>query len=159
MADFERAFAIVVGGEGGYVNDPRDPGGETKFGISKRAYPNEDIASLTLERAKQIYRRDYWERASCDLLPWNWGLAVFDMAVNMGPVYAVKSMQAALGQVQDGIVGVKTLTAIGADRGRFFTDFMAARAYRYTELEGFEHFGRGWLRRVIRVTVEACNGA
>jgi hypothetical protein len=60
---FERAVAFVLRHEGGYVNDPRDPGGETKYGISKRAYPRLDIKGLTEADAKEIYRRDYWEKA------------------------------------------------------------------------------------------------
>ena len=60
MSNFDRAFRFLIGEEGGYVNDPADPGGETKFGISKRAYPQLDIKSLTLDQAKAIYRRDYW---------------------------------------------------------------------------------------------------
>src|SRR6185312_16903801 len=70
MSFFLPAFKIVVGIEGGYSNDPRDPGGETKFGISKNAYPNLDIASLTLEQAQQIYLRDYWDACGCDTMTW-----------------------------------------------------------------------------------------
>ena len=66
--NFDVAFEKLIGHEGGYVNDARDPGGETKYGISKRAYPDEDIAGLTLERAKQIYRRDCWARRIADNL-------------------------------------------------------------------------------------------
>src|SRR5574343_326744 len=66
---FDQAFDRLIGHEGGYVFDPHDPGGETKFGISKRAYPALDIAALTLADAKAIYRRDYWDGAQCDRLP------------------------------------------------------------------------------------------
>ena len=67
--NFDVAFEKLIGHEGGYVNDARDPGGETQYGISKRAYPDEDIAGLTLERAKQIYRRDYWDAVQAEYLP------------------------------------------------------------------------------------------
>jgi lysozyme family protein len=87
-ADFERAFKFAISAEGGYVNDPDDPGGETKFGISKRAYPSVDIAALTAEQAKEIYRRDYWERAGCDALKWPLNILVFDAAVNQGVSFA-----------------------------------------------------------------------
>ncbi|KWT77357.1 glycosyl hydrolase 108 family protein [Candidatus Magnetominusculus xianensis] len=67
-AYYTAAVRFVLDAEGGYVNDPDDPGGETKYGISKRAYPSLDIKSLTIEDAKRLYRRDYWGRASCDAL-------------------------------------------------------------------------------------------
>ena len=61
-ARFLKAFEKVLRHEGGYVNDPLDLGGETKYGISKRSYPHLDIKNLTLDQAKQIYFRDFWQR-------------------------------------------------------------------------------------------------
>lgn len=84
MSDFDRALDFTLKAEGMYVNDPRDPGGETNFGISKRAYPQLDIKNLTREQAADIYRRDYWQRAGCDSLPWPLSACVFDAAVNCG---------------------------------------------------------------------------
>lgn len=75
--------------EGGYVNDPADPGGETKYGISKRAYPNVDIRNLTPELAGTIYENDYWGPAGCAQLPPGMALVVFDSAVNCGVQRAV----------------------------------------------------------------------
>lgn len=128
MSGFDAAFAFVVGVEAGYVNDPNDPGGETKFGISKRAYPNEDIPNLTLERAKQLYQRDYWDAADCEPLPWGRGLMQFDAAVNQGVSFA------------------KTLT------GRL-EDMAADRAVRYTKSIHFPQFGRGWMRRLALTVI------
>lgn len=123
MSFFEAAFAIVVGIEAGYVNDPKDPGGETKYGISKRAYPNEDIPNLTLARAHELYQRDYWDKAGCEALSWPCALMVFDSAVNQGVSFA------------------KTLHGT--------VDYMMAdRAVRYTKSPIFEHDGRGWMRRL-----------
>lgn len=82
---FETAFSFTLGHEGGYVNDSHDPGGETKYGISKRSYPAVDIKSLTLEQAKAIYQRDYWQAASCERMPPKIAIAVFDSAVHHGP--------------------------------------------------------------------------
>ncbi len=82
--DLERALDFVMKWEGGYVNDPKDPGGETKWGISKRAYPMLDVKSLTKEEAADIYRHDYWEKAGCGDLPRPLDMVVFDTAVNMG---------------------------------------------------------------------------
>jgi len=81
---WEHALTWILAREGGYVNDPADPGGETNYGISKRAYPNLDIRSLTTELAGTIYRNDYWMKAGCDNLPGDMALVVFDTAVNCG---------------------------------------------------------------------------
>ena len=81
---FERSLAFVLKWEGGYTNDPDDPGGETNFGISRRAYPRENIGKMTRERAAEIYRRDYWGPAGCEALPFPLALCVFDTAVNCG---------------------------------------------------------------------------
>ena len=81
MSDFERAFDLLMESEGGYSDDPADPGGETNFGISKRAYPKEDIRFLTLERAKEIYKRDYWDAIRADDLPYPINILIFDAAL------------------------------------------------------------------------------
>lgn len=83
-ANFDRCMKFVLRWEGGYVNRPDDPGGETQFGISKRAFPMLDIKSLTEEEARDIYRTNYWLKAGCDKLEWPLCLVVFDTAVNMG---------------------------------------------------------------------------
>lgn len=82
--NFDQAFDFVIGAEGGYSNDKDDPGGETMFGISKRAYPDLDIKGLTLDKAKAIYLTDYWIKAGCDDLFRPFDLCVFDCAVNQG---------------------------------------------------------------------------
>jgi lysozyme family protein len=84
MADFDRAIKFVLYHEGGYVNDPNDPGGETKFGISKKAYPALDIRNLTEEQARGIYKKDYWQPSRADTLDDSLALVHFDTAVNMG---------------------------------------------------------------------------
>jgi hypothetical protein len=81
---FDKALSFVLSWEGGYSNDPNDAGGETNFGISKRAYPNEDIKNMTMDRAMEIYRNDYWNACNCDDLPYPLDMVIFDTAVNMG---------------------------------------------------------------------------
>ena len=110
--NFDRAFEIIIGHEGGYVLDSRDPGGETKYGISKRAYPNEDIKNLTLNRAKELYRRDYWDAVEAESIPDSARLMVFDCAVNCGLTAARKLLQRAVGTKDDGIIGPMTRRAI-----------------------------------------------
>ena len=151
---FEQAVAMVLRHEGGYVNDPRDPGGETRFGISKRAYPDVDILRLTEDEAKAIYRRDYWDKLRPDELPQQLAICVFDCAVNMGRDKAVRLLQRACGVAQDGVMGGNTLAA--ANRlvdpvVRFSTE----RAIAYTGIRGFDTFGKGWLRRTVSVALEA----
>ena len=82
MARFDMSIETILKHEGGYVNDPDDPGGETNFGISKRQYLKIDIASLTIEQAKMLYRQDYWKYD--EIISQPVATKVFDMAVNMG---------------------------------------------------------------------------
>ena len=148
--NFDTAFETLIGHEGGYVNHPTDPGGETKFGISKRAYPAVDIPTLTLERAKEIYRRDYWDRVKGDALPYAVAFNVFDMAVNSGVSPAIKAMQNALGVTADGVIGPVTVgKAMAMDPVRFAVRFNAARLQFYTELPTWSTFGKGWARRIV----------
>lgn len=146
---FERAFEQVIGHEGGYVDHPDDPGGATKFGISRRAYPGEDIASMTLDRARLLYRRDYWYPIRGDALPEAVAIQVFDAAVNHGVRQAVRMMQRALGVEDDGVIGPVTLIAMGrADDHQFVARFNAERLLFYTDLPTWGAFGKGWARRV-----------
>lgn len=155
MSDFDRAFALVIGAEGGYVNDPRDPGGETKYGITKRQYPGADIKNLTIEGAKTIYAADYWLPAKCDKLPWPLSAMVFDTAVNQGGGTALKLLQRALGVPQDGVIGNNTMLAIGrADQKELCAMFLAERALRYTGTRNFDIYGRGWIKRMFRLVME-----
>lgn len=155
MSEFDKAFDAVVGIEGGYVNDPKDPGGETKYGICKRSYPNEDIKNLTSERAKLLYKRDYWDAAKCDQLPTPLNLFVFDAAVNQGVAPAIKTLQKTLNVVQDGILGQQTIAAAQVMHTDAVALFMADRALRYTGTRNFDLYGRGWLKRLFLISMEA----
>ena len=156
MSAFDRALAHVFAAEGGYVNDPADPGGETKFGISKRAYPDVDIAALTREGAAAIYRRDYWDACRCDGLPPAIALAVFDAAVNQGARAAAIMLQQSAGAPVDGIVGPVTMAAAHrADARTLLVYFMAERALRYARTGNFNRFGRGWMRRAFDTALTA----
>lgn len=145
--NFDKAFEIIIGHEGGYVNDHRDPGGETKYGISKRAYPAVDIYNLTLDQAKLIYKRDYWDAVDAESIPGVARLMVFDCAVNCGVTTARKLLQRAVGTKDDGIIGPKTRAAISAtpDIEQRFAGFWLQY---YTDLPGWPTYGKGWVRRV-----------
>ena len=90
--NFSSAIEFVLLMEGGYVFDKDDPGGETKYGISKKAYPKLDIKNLSLNKAKEIYKRDYWDRVGCEGLLFPLNLVIFDTAVNMGVRSALKML-------------------------------------------------------------------
>src|SRR5690606_11925483 len=155
---FEQAIEVVLEHEGGYVNDPADPGGETKYGISKRAYPHLDIAGLTREQAIEIYRRDWWDRYGYDrICSPDVAAKAFDLAVNMAPAVAHRCLQRALhacGQRHvtiDGVLGPQTIGAANAVRPRAAllaalraeaAAYYRALVERRPELAKFE---RGWL--------------
>lgn len=146
---FDNYFDRLIGHEGGYVNDARDSGGETNWGISKRAYPHLNIKELTREQAKDIYRRDYWGRMQGDLLPTEVAFQVFDAAVNHGIGNAIRWLQRAAGVADDGHLGPISL---GSIRSKAPVDlvllFNAERLDFYTKLSGWEVYGKGWVRRV-----------
>ena len=149
--NFDDSFARLIGLEGGYVNDPLDPGGETRYGISKRAYPHEDIAGMTLAQAKTIYLHDYWGKAGCDAAPDALKFELFDMAVNQGPAAAVRALQHAAGVAEDGVIGPHTLMALQSmPPASLLYRFDAARLIAYTQSDDTRwlRFGRGWVKRV-----------
>lgn len=149
MDAFQRAFEVVIGHEGGLSDDPRDPGGLTRYGISKRAHPTVDVRNLTLAQAKQIYLARYWLPLHADAMPEAAAVQVFDAAVNHGIKPAVRMMQRALRVPVDGVIGPVTLNAlIAADDARFVARFAAERLTYYTDLAGWDVYGRGWTRRV-----------
>lgn len=153
---FDEAFKVVVGHEGGYVNDSQDPGGETKYGISKRQYPHLDIAALTFDEARQIYLIDYWNAMDCGTFASPVALVLFDCAVNQGVGRARKLAQIVAGVEVDGIIGPKTRAAIKAmDAREFVINYQAERMLHYAGLPTFGRFGRGWSRRLVATAIEA----
>lgn len=147
--DFDSSFAALINSEGGYTNDPDDPGGETKFGISKRSYPDIDIANLALDDAKAIYLRDFWNACGCDALPSPVNFNVFDFAVNSGVGGAAKVLQETLGVTADGHIGPGTRAAIaGQDPTKLSVCFLANRLTFMTNCSAWENDGKGWARRI-----------
>lgn len=141
----------VLSHEGGYVNDPNDPGGETKWGISKRSYPHLNIKDLTRQDAIAIYQRDFWQRVQGDKLPVPFAFQALDAAVNHGIGNAVRWMQRAAGVADDGVIGPVTLAAVARQEpADLVLNFNAERLEFYAKLQTFDHFGRGWTRRVAQ---------
>lgn len=150
--NFDDAFTKLVDPqhEGGYVNDPHDPGGETKYGVSKRQYPMENIAALTLERAKTIYARDYWGPAGCDSVPDAMKFDLFDAAVNGGVSTAIKLLQRAAGIADDGVLGSHTLLALQTlNPWQLQARFDGWRLDHLNDNpDQWTRYGRGWSQRI-----------
>jgi len=138
--DFNFCVDQVLKHEGGYVNDPRDPGGETNFGISKRAYPTLNIKALTKEQAIEVYRRDYWARIDKTFPELN--LLVFDSAVNQG----VSAANAFVNTIK--LMNLKT----SSERIKYYS---MLRENRYKANKNFQIFGKGWLARLNDVTIKS----
>lgn len=158
MSNFEKSVAVVLAHEGGYVNNAADPGGETKYGISKRSYPNEDIKNLTITRAKEIYFADFWSPYKYDGIASDaFATKLFDTAVNVGPKRAFRFAQQALvklGKVVtvDGVFGPGTLAAINSvDNSVLLNVYRGIQAEYYKGLVAADPskavFLRGWLIR------------
>lgn len=146
---FDDAFDRLMGHEGGYVFDKNDPGGETKFGISKRSYPNEDIPNMTRDRAKVLFRRDFWDKVNGDLLQDGVAFQAADFAYHSGPSVAVRYLQRSLGVADDGDWGPASQTAAdGSDEHDTIMLLIAERLDFMTRLKNWPHHGRGWARRM-----------
>jgi len=159
LVEFDDIIEVVLHHEGGYVNDPKDPGGETNFGIAKRSHPDVDIANLTKDGAKEIYKEVYWDGNKVEELPEELRHIYFDMCVNQGKGRAVKILQQAANAkgadlTVDGGLGPMTLRAILKSN----VELDRVRAYRikyYADLvtrkPDLEKFYFGWFRRGLEV--------
>lgn len=155
---FENFFNRLIGIEKGYVNDKYDKGGKTKYGISKKSYPDEDIENLTLERAMQIYYMDYYlisniHKIDDARIAWQ----IFDFGVTSGPETAVKMVQRIIKAKVDGKVGPETLRKINEFKGLYplYIYYMSARLKFYISLTDKDEtqlrFLLGWILRAIEV--------
>jgi lysozyme family protein len=156
LSDFGSAFIIVVGIEGEYSDDPKDPGGKTKFGITEdvareHGYVGE-MRDLSLDFAEHIYKQSYWDVCKLDqILAWPLKLFIFDAAVNQGVQPAIKMLQQALNTEQDGVIGPTTLGLANRSTGWHASRFMAMRALRYASTKNFDRFGEGWMTRLFEL--------
>ena len=160
LSNWPTSLALMLKSEGHFVNHPSDPGGMTNLGVTKKAWEawvkhpvdEAEMRGLTPEIVAPFYKARYWDACKCDELPLGIDYAVFDFAVNAGANRASKTMQSALGTAADGIVGPATIgVAVNADPDEFLEKFSAAKEQFYRNLPTFEHFGKGWLRRVAEV--------
>ncbi len=165
-ARFATCLDVVLKLEGGYVDDPADPGGATNMGITRAtlaawrgvspasALAKAEVKALGRAEAAEIYRGQYWNRCRCGDLPAGLDLAVFDFAVNSGPDRAIRALQGAVGVSSDGIIGPITLAAV-ADRRSVLDKLIATicdgRLSFLQRLATYATFGRGWSSRVATI--------
>jgi lysozyme family protein len=163
MPKFDEIFSRVIHHEGGFTRDPKDRGnwtsgvigkGEcrgTKYGISAMSYPMVDIEGLTLEKAREIYKRDWWDKLSLDKFHSALAFQIFDSAVNHGMRATVKLLQKVAGTAIDGVIGPLTIRALNRiPREDVCILFVAERIRFYTQIATFSEYGRGWMNRVAQ---------
>jgi lysozyme family protein len=165
MSDsFKECLDLVLKSEGGYVNNPADPGGMTNLGVTKRVWEEfigheadeKEMRSLTPEKVAPLYEQKYWRPCYGEVLPRGLDFVVFSMGVNAGPGRSVKLLQSAIGCVPDGVIGPKTRGLIcDSNTAIIISKFSEARREYYRSLKNFPIFGKGWLARVDKEESEA----
>ena len=150
--NYDHCLEMVLHHEGGYVDHPDDPGGETNMGITKRVWEEwggeKDMIDLEVEDVMPIYRENYWDRVKGDELPSGVDWAVFDIAVNSGTGRAGKFLQEAVGAKPDGVIGPMTMALVKkSDPKTVVKKIYKRRQAFYESLSNFKHFGKGWTRR------------
>jgi lysozyme family protein len=163
---FKECLDLVLKSEGGWVNNSKDPGGETNLGVTKRVWeeyvghPVESLKKLTKEDVAPLYELKYWRPCYGEVLPRGLDFVMFSMAVNAGPGRAVKLLQSVIGCVPDGIIGPRTRGLISdSNSATLIFKFSEARREYYRTLKTFPIFGKGWLSRVDNEEKEALNMA
>lgn len=151
--NFDQAFDLLIGHEGGYANHPDDPGGETMWGITARVARQAGyvgaMRDLPRDTAKTIARNQYWNAVRAEDLPEAVRFDVFDTGYNSGVTTAVKLLQRAVAVADDGAFGPRTLAAVKTSKpARVVLRFNAERLLYLADLKNWPSFGRGWARRV-----------
>jgi lysozyme family protein len=164
QGNFQACLDLVLKSEGGWVNHPSDPGGETNLGVTKRVWeeyvghPVESLKKLTKEDVAPLYEQKYWRPCYGEVLPRGLDFVVFSMGVNAGPGRSVKLLQQSIGCVPDGIIGPATRELISASNSAtLIAKFSEARRDYYRSLKNFPIFGKGWVARCDREETEALN--
>jgi lysozyme family protein len=164
ISNWQKSFELMLKSEGGYVNNPADPGGMTNLGVTKATWENwvgresdeAEMRGLTPEKVEPLYKKKYWDAVRADDLPVGLDYLMFDFGVNAGPGRAIKLLQSAVGVTPDGGFGPLTLAAVQAiDPVELIEKFSQAKEDFYRSLGTFATFGKGWLNRVADVKVKA----
>jgi lysozyme family protein len=158
--NFDEALKAILHHEGGFVNHPKDPGGMTNLGVTKKVWEEwvghevdeKTMRGLTPEIVGPMYKVKYWDKVKGDDLPAGVDYVVFDAAVNSGPGRAAKWLQACVGVDPDGGIGPKTLAAVASfDASQLVEDYAKRRLSFLMDLQTWDTFGKGWGRRVAEV--------
>ena len=159
--NYVTCLEMILHHEGGYVNHPKDPGGETNLGVTKRVYEDfggkKDMKDLVREDVEPIYKQNYWDRMKCDSVPAGLDLCLFDFGVNAGTGRSAKYLQTLIGTVADGGIGPNTLAKLkeyvnANGLAKSIDNYQEARQAYYEKLSTFDTFGKGWTRRVDETT-------
>ena len=164
ISNWQKSFELMLKSEGGYVNNPADPGGMTNLGVTKATWENwvgresdeAEMRGLTPEKVEPLYKKKYWDAVRGDELPPGISYLCFDFAVNAGAGRSIKTLQTAVGVTPDGGFGPMTMAAVQAvDPVELIERFSQAKEDFYRSLNTFATFGKGWLNRVADVKVKA----
>jgi lysozyme family protein len=164
ISNWQKSFELMLKSEGGYVNNPVDPGGMTNLGVTKATWENwvgresdeAEMRGLTPEKVEPLYKKKYFDAVRGDELPMGLDYLMFDFAVNAGAGRAIKTLQTAVGVTPDGGFGPMTMAAVQAvEPNELIERFSQAKEDFYRSLTTFATFGKGWLNRVADVKVKA----
>jgi lysozyme family protein len=162
--NFDTCLTLVLKSEGGYVNNPADPGGRTNLGVTQatwEAYTGEpsseaEMRSLTPAMVAPLYKQKYWDVVCGDTLPAGVDYAVFDYAVNSGTSRAAKALQMSVNAKPDGVIGPNTLAQVNTANPSDIISDVCERRLRFLQSLGtFSTFGNGWTKRVKQVESDA----
>ena len=162
--NYDKCLETILHHEGGYVNHPKDPGGETNLGVTKRVYEEwggtKNMKDLQVSDVAPIYKKNYWDKMKGDDLPGGLDSCVFDFGVNAGPGRAAKYLQKMIGTVVDGGIGPNTLAKLDSyvkehTIQETIEKYQSMRQEYYESLSTFSTFGKGWTRRVEETTTLA----
>jgi len=162
--NWETAFQMVLNHEGGFVNNPKDPGGMTNLGVTKKVWEEfvgrevdeREMRALTPDAVKPLYKKNYWDKIKGDQLPSGVDYAAYDLAVNSGVGRAAKYLQQIAGVPADGLIGPQSIEAINACPAEEVVDALCDMRLDFLKrLPTWNTFGKGWERRVVEVKQKA----
>ena len=166
--NWDKSFDLVIVNEGGFVNNPKDPGGPTNWGCTQAVWEKyighpvtvDDMKALTKEDVKPLYKRNYWDAVHGDALPSGLDYCIFDCAINSGVGRAAKFIQEIVGVFADGAIGNNTVAAINQMNAVTMINEFSDKRQQFLELlKTFPVFGKGWTRRVQEVRTKALDMA
>lgn len=164
LNNWQKSLDLILKSEGGYVDNPADPGGRTNLGVTQKTWESwvgrpsneKEMRGLTISDVAPLYKKKYWDAICGDDLPSGVDYIVFDFAVNAGTGRSAKTLQSVVGTVLDGSIGKVTIAEINNTPVQTIIDrFSVLKEEFYKGLSTFPTFGKGWLARVDRVQKEA----